>query len=148
MRAARTTTGIVTPIAIFAPDERPLLSGETVLLGKVENVGLVTENLDVGDVDSWVVRRESISVSVDSYAANIGFAWISESVGRGLVTKLPAWGPVVCMTQTAVGVPKGAPLHHPKNCVFPDMSQERPLWYRTRELSWNSTISIAEVSIV
>ena len=110
-RAARTTTGIVIPIAIFAPDERPLLPGGRLLLpgGRLllpdEPVlpGPITDEL------GWGVRRESISVSVLSYAANIGFAKIVESVGRGLVTRLPASRPVVCMTQTAVGVPKGAP---------------------------------------
>lgn len=82
------TTGIVTSIAIFAPEERPLPRidagfAEVVLGADEVDVAVVETSLDPAlDPDVLVVVDEpcvvasnfNISLSVDSYATNMGFA--------------------------------------------------------------------------
>jgi hypothetical protein len=73
---ARTTTGIVTPIATFDPWERPPCIVDpviTVLVGDVD-VGVVLEALVVDGLRRLGVSNCKISLSVDWYATKMGFA--------------------------------------------------------------------------
>jgi hypothetical protein len=78
------TTGIVTPIAIFTPEERPLLRvdagfAEVVLDTDEVDVAVVETSLDpdvlvVVDEPCVTASKFNISLSVDSYATIMGFA--------------------------------------------------------------------------
>ena len=65
---ARTTTGIVTPIATFDPWERP-----PCIVGDAD-VGVVLETLVVDGLRRLGVSNCKISLSVDWYATKMGFA--------------------------------------------------------------------------